>query len=178
MNVGIAAIGGFSGLQTAYGPALSIGRRTSDHVLLSFVLNGPAFGPDQSGLRGTASIRQEMAIIQADLVGLFWKYLVLRAGIGAGVYHIHVDGIGSGFFTGPGGMFDSFAPAAGTAAAFSWLLSWSAGIVANLRQDVGLFLDGRLFVLTPTQAVALGGQELGRAGNPGMTLSAGVELRF
>jgi hypothetical protein len=175
MNVGIAVIGGFSGLQTAYGPSVSIGRRTSKHVLLSFVLDGPAFGPDQPGMFGTASIRQEMATVQADLLGLFWKSLVLRAGIGAGVYHIHVDGTGPGFFA---STRAAFVPPSGGASGFSWLLSWSAGVVANLRQDVAVFLDLRMFVLTPTQAVALGGQELGRAGNPGVTLSSGVELRF
>jgi hypothetical protein len=175
IKVGAAVIGGFSRLDAAYGPALSVGRLTSPHVLLSVTLAGPAFGRDQSNELGTVSIRHEMAKLEASLVGLFWNRLVLRAGVGGGLYHIHVDGqINNG-----GGMFvDLPPPSMGSAGAFSWLLSWSAGIVANLRPDFGLFLDGGLFVLTPTQVIKLGGLEVGRAGSPGMVVTGGVELRL
>ncbi|MBC8132719.1 MAG: hypothetical protein H7X95_07035, partial [Deltaproteobacteria bacterium] len=47
MSVGAMVFGGFAQLASAYGPTLTVGRRTSDHVLLSLVLAGPMFAGDQ-----------------------------------------------------------------------------------------------------------------------------------
>jgi hypothetical protein len=168
MNIGAAMIGSFGGLSPAYGPALSVGRRTSDHVLLSVFLAGPAFGRDQRNPAGSVSVRHELAALQADLMGVFWSRIVLRAGIGAGLYHIQIDGQPT-MATPKVGRSDG---------GFSWMLSWSAGVVANLRSDIGLFVDGRMFVLTPTPVVLLNGLEVGRAGNPGISITTGVEIRL
>jgi hypothetical protein len=186
MNIGASVIGGLARLETAYGPSLTVGRRTSDHVLLALMLAGPAFGRDQTNAAGTISIRHEMAVLEADLLGLFWKRLVLRAGLGAGVYHIHVDGQVNPTSTLPSGRFGNVFPGSASgpfptgrsAGGFSALLSWSAGLVANFTSDIGLFVDGRIFVLTPTPVVLLNGLEVGRAGNPGIVVTTGVEFRL
>lgn len=186
MSVGVAMFAGFDGLNSAYGPALNIGRRTSDHVMLSLVLAGPAFGGDQSNAAGIVSVRHEMAALQADLMGLFWKRLVLRVGIAGGIYHVAINGrphLDGGFNGGsvprPGAPQDAATFAVGRdTGAFSGLLSWSAGIVANLRPDIGIFLDGRLFVLTPTPVVLLNGLEVGRVSNPQLAFAAGLEFRL
>ncbi|MBC8132959.1 MAG: hypothetical protein H7X95_08270 [Deltaproteobacteria bacterium] len=178
MSVGAIVFGGFARLASAYGPTLTVGRRTSDHVLLSLVLAGPMFAGDQPSANGRASVRHEMAAFQVDLLGLFWNAVVLRAGVGAGVYHVQVNGQGFAGFTVPETGEVVTAPVSGSAGGFAGLLSWSAGIAANLRSDVGIFLEGRMFVLTPTPVILLNGTEVGRAGNPGLALSSGIELRF
>jgi hypothetical protein len=176
LSMGLAVFGGLQGLSTSYGPTLSLGRRTSDHVLLSAVLAGPSFGRDQKGVSGTVSVRHELAMLQADLLGLFLNRFVLRAGFGAGVYHVHIQGQSNG------GDFDPFTGQplhpGRSDGAFAGLLAWSAGAAVNLWPDVGLFVDGRLFVLTPTPVVLLDTFEVGRVGNPGVVVTSGLELRF
>jgi hypothetical protein len=41
-----------------------------------------------------------------------------------------------------------------------------------------LFVDARLFLVTPTPVVLLNGVEVGRAGNPGLVVTSGIELRI
>lgn len=169
ITVGVAMIGSFAGLGAGFGPALRFGRRTLDHVDLSVFLAGPAFARDQHNPMGSVTVSQELAAIEADLLAMPWNGVVLRTGAGIGLYHIHVDGHvqpGDSVLTGTSG--------AGSSAA----VIWSAGAVANLRPDVGLFLDARLFLVTPTPVVLLNGSEVGRAGNPGIVLTSGIELRI
>jgi hypothetical protein len=96
----------------------------------------------------------------------------------AGVSHIAIEGnpVNGGFLPTPGGVGTMIAGR--STGAFSALLSWSAGVVANLRSDMGIFLDARLFVLTPTPQVNLSGMEVGRAANPQLTLTTGLEFRL
>jgi hypothetical protein len=175
-------LAGFDGLNNSYGPALTVGRRTSDHVMLSVALAGPAFGRDQTNAAGTVSARHEMAALQADLLGLFLHRIVLRVGIGGGIYHVSIDGrppVQTQGPVAPGDPRGGITAASGrSTGSFSGLLSWSAGVVANLRPDIGIFLDGRMFVLTPTPVVLLNGLEVGRVGNPEVSLTAGLEFRL
>ena len=118
--------------------------------------------------------------LQADLLGLFLRRFVLRVGIGAGVYHISINGRppqDAGFPVDAVPPGTTFVTGRNTGA-LSGLLSWSAGVVANLRPHIGVFLDGRMFVLTPTPVVSLSGLEVGRVGNPQISLSAGLEFRL
>ncbi|MES1205492.1 MAG: hypothetical protein ABUS79_06105 [Pseudomonadota bacterium] len=172
VSIGAAVIGGFAGLNAVYGPMVTVGRQTSKHVLLSALLAGPAFGPDQSNIAGSVTIRHELAALQADLMGVIWRRFVVRAGIGGGFYHIHVDGRPNGLAMSSGEVTNR------STGGFAGLLSWSAGVVGYIRPDVGVFVDGRMFVLMPTPVILLNGIEVGRAGNPGLTVSAGVELKM
>lgn len=173
LDFGVAMLGGFGGLRTAFGPSIAVGRRSSEHVLLSGVLEGPTYAPEQISTFGSAKVRHEMLLLRADLLGLFWDAVVLRAGIGTGIYHIHVDG--RGVFSDVNGLTDVVR---GSGGGFAVALAWSVGMVANLRSDLGIFLDGSMFVLTPTPLVSLNTVEVGRAGNPGLVLSMGVEFRL
>lgn len=179
MNVGVAMFTGSGGLNNAFGPAFSLGRRTSDHIVLSLALAGPGFARDQRNIAGSVSVRREMAAFQADVIGLFMRHLVLRGGMAAGVSHIAIEGhpVNGGFSSLPNGLGGPTVAGRSTGA-FSALLSWSAGVVANLRPDMGFYVDARLFVLTPTPQVNLNGIEVGRAANPQLALSAGLEFRL
>jgi hypothetical protein len=180
MNVGVAMFTGAGGLNNAFGPAFSIGRRTSDHIVLSLALAGPGFARDQSNVAGSVSVRREMAAFQADVIGLFLGHLVLRGGMAAGVSHIAIEGhpVNGGFSSPPGGFGAPTIVSGRSTGAFSGLLSWSAGLVANWRPDMGIFVDARLFVLTPTPQVNLNGVAVGRAANPQLALTAGLEFRL
>ena len=181
LGAGAAMFAGFDGLNPAFGPALTIGRRAADHVMLSLALAGPGFGRDQSNAAGTVSVRHEMAALQADLLGLFLRRFVLRVGVGAGLYHVSIDGSpppGAVSVTPMGIRADPMLGVGRSAGAFSGLLSWSAGVVTNLRPHLGIFVDARMLVLTPTPVVSLNGLEVGRVGNPQISLSAGLEFRL
>jgi len=115
--------------------------------------------------------------LQADVIGLFMGHFVLRGGMAAGVSHIAIEGHPfNGGFT-PNGNGSTLIAGRSTGA-FSGLLSWSAGMVANLRSDMGIFFDARLYVLTPTPQVNLSGTEVGRAANPQLALTVGLEFRL
>lgn len=169
VTIGVAMIGSFAGLDAAFGPTLRLGQRVSNHVDLSVFLAGPAFARDQQNIVGSVTVRQEMAALEADLLAMPWNGVVLRTGAGIGLYHIQVEGHLN--------LIDS-ALTGRSASGSSAALSWSAGIVANLRRNVGLFVDARVFVVTPTQVVLLNGVEVGRAGNPGLVVTSGIELRI
>lgn len=174
VDVGMAMFTGPGGLNNAFGPTLAIGRRASDHVVLSLALVGPGFARDQSNAAGSVSVRREMAAFQVDVIGLFRRRLVLRGGMAAGVSHLAIEGhpvIGPG----PLGTPTITGRSSG---AFSGVLSWSAGLVANLRSTLGLYLEGRLCVLAPTPLVNLNGSEVGRVANPQVALTAGLEFRL
>lgn len=177
LSIGGLVLGGGSQLGAAYGPALRVGRHAFDHFLFSLLVAGPTFGQTLQNGTGTVSVRQELAQVEADVVGAFSRLWTLRLGVGGGIYHIHAEGRIPTFVP----TTDVFVPGPNLTRAVggtSGLLSWSAGAVANLRQDVGLFVDARVIVLAPAQAVLLEGVELGRAGNPALSLTMGVEMRL
>jgi hypothetical protein len=165
-SVGMAVMGSFSGIGASYGPTIRFVRRTSEHVALSVLLAGPLFASKLEAPTGTVRVRQEMLVADVSLTGKLGPRVQSRAGLGAGVYHIAVNGnvhdLGSGRQEG----------------AFCVAIAWSLGLVATLLPDVGLFVDGAMVLLTPTPVVLLQGFELGRAGNPGILVSSGIEWRF
>ena len=172
-RMGALALGSLNGLSTGYGPALSVAHRTARHVGLSLLLAGPAFGTDRFSADGShVSVRQELVVAGADLVGSLGTRWIVGTGFGVGAYHVQVTGHPTNL------VFNAPASVGRSTGGFSTMLTWSVSAVANLRHDVGLFVDGRLFVLTPTPVVLLNGTEIGRAGNPGLLVTAGIELRI
>jgi hypothetical protein len=165
-SMGVAVMTSFSGIGPSYGPSFRLVRQTSKHVALSLILAGPLFASKLEAPSGTVRVRQEMAVAEVSVGGHLGAKLRPRAGIAAGAYHIAVNGnvydLGYGRQDG----------------AFCLAFAWSVGLVADFRPGVGVFLDASMVLLTPTPVVLLRGFELGRAGNPGMLVASGIELRF
>jgi hypothetical protein len=173
-TVGAAMIGSFSGLNNGFGPTARVGRQISDdRFMLSLFLLGPAFGKDQQNAAGNIVVMQGLVAIDLDVHAPTGKRVMFRAGVGSGFYVIRVSGQPALAFMGGDtiaiGRSDS---------AVSIAISGSAGLVAKLHPDVGVFVDARLFVISPTPVVLLGGSEVGRAGNPGIVLASGIEVRL
>jgi hypothetical protein len=165
-SVGMAVMGSFAGIGASYGPTLRFVRRTSEHVALSVFLAGPLFASKLEAPTGTVRVRQEMLAAEVSLTGKLGPRVQSRAGLGAGAYHIAVNG--NVYDRGSGRQEGAFCVA----------ITWSLGLMATLRPDLGLFVDGAMVLLTPTPVVLLQGFELGRAGNPGVLVSSGIEWRF
>ena len=168
-EVGVGALRSFDRLGNGFAPVLRLRHVAKEHLEIWVSAMGPTVGRDLSNASGTVALRQELLEVGASLVGHLREPFWVRMGLGLGIYHLHVEGSPSivSQTRGAGPHEDG---------RFSGMMSWSVAAGANLRGRLSVFVDGRLFVLSPAPSVTLLTEEIGRSGNPGAIMTVGVGI--
>jgi hypothetical protein len=166
--------GSVSGLVSSFGAAVSLIAPTSRHLQFSVFLAGGAFGRDERTVDGVASIKQALGVAQMEWHGVVGSRLGLSGGLGFGLHYFQVDGQVLGVNPlGPGTVLSPL-----TSRRFSPAFSGSLGATVAVGRQLALFLEGRVYFLTQIPVVQVNSVEVGRTGDPGLSLTAGVEFRL
>jgi hypothetical protein len=139
---------------------LSFGWRNGMGFRLGFA--GPAVGAPLESPLGTATVRQEIAFLEAFYAVDTRSPLIPVVSLGAGAYHLYASGAPKPPYIG--------------ASAETWTAAANAGLggAYRLAERVALTLDVRGFLTVPRPVVTLAGRELGSAGRPSILVTAGV----
>jgi hypothetical protein len=171
MGVGVALLQSADGIGPAVGPALrlSFGARLgpdpADRAALPpaaapatlagrLSVAGPALAPALSGEAGTASVRQELALLELVYAFPAGGPLVPVLSAGAGAYHLHLAGAPD----------PPLRPAEG--GVWAALAGAGAGVGLRLTERAALLADVQVLVAQPRPVVQLGRETLGTAGRP------------
>jgi hypothetical protein len=164
--VGAATIYGSPAVGAAFAPVLraSIGASSGVAARLSFV--GPAFSGRLRGPRGSASVRQELAMVEvAYAPSRQWLMPMASAGIGG--YHLDMRGDATDpAYTGGEGQF------------WALLADIGAGIAARLGPGAALSLEAHGFITQPTAHLFIGDTSIATVGRSSLLVSLGIVAGF
>jgi len=168
-SVALGAAGAFGGpdVGLAVAPMLRVAWRPAARWELAVLGAGPALGARVGAREGSATVRQELALVEATFDPLRADPVQPYLAAGAGVYHLDATGYASAPFT--SGQGDAWAALVG------------AGLGARLRlaRSASLALDARELVAMPRPVLSFAGQSVGVSMRPGTLASVSlvVELR-
>jgi hypothetical protein len=126
---------------------------------------GPLLGARYDARTGSASVRQELALVLGSWNVLPDGALRLGPSLGAGVYHLRAQGEVTKPLRSKSGSMLSFAAAAGVAAELKLTASLSLGLTVDA------------LLLTPEPVVAVDTSQ-GNANNPLVLASLGLGVAF
>ncbi len=166
LSVGIAGVFGGPDLGVAVAPALRVSWRPWTTGSLSLLGVGPAFGARAVGREGTATLRQELALLEGAFEPALRGALRPYVAAGGGAYHLDATGYAAAPFT------------SGHDEAWAALLAAGAGARLRLAGSAWLVLDARELVALPRPVVTFAGHDVAVAMRPGTlaALSLAVEL--
>jgi hypothetical protein len=159
LGLGIAGAWGGPDLGLAVAPELRVAWRPSAPWSVGLLAAGPAFGARVGGIEGSATVRQELALVEAAVEPWSWGPILPYAVAGGGVYHLATTGYASAPYTSRNG--DSF----------SALLAAGIGARVPLSSAASLVLDARALFALPRPVIAFAGQDVAVSMRPG-TLTA------
>jgi hypothetical protein len=168
--IGGAVLHSFAGIGPAFAPALrmSFGGPSGLAGRLSVV--GPAFGANLEGPKGTAFVRQELAMVEL-VYSPSRAWLAPLLSIGAGGYHLYTSGQPSDPRN--HGSTDN---------AWAALIDAGVGIAARLGSSAAVSIDLHAFVTEPSASVGIGDgpddATIGPTGRPSFVASLGLQSRF
>ena len=185
IGLGMAAPWGGPDLGVAVGPELRVAWRPSEGERytarqegdrytarrskwsVGLLAVGPAFGARVAAKEGSATVRQELALLEAALEPWSWGPFVPQFALGGGAYHIATTGYANPPYSSRSGD------------AWSALLSAGVGARLPLSPSASLVLTARELLALPRPVVAFAGQEVAASMRPGtlMALLLSVSLR-
>jgi hypothetical protein len=131
---------------------------------------GPAFGANLENTKGTAFVRQELAMIEI-VYAPSHSWLSPLASLGAGGYHLYTSGQPSDPHNQPS-----------TDDVWSALVDAGVGLGARLGANAALALEVHAFVAEPAAHVAIGDgnddPSIGPTGRPSFVASLGLQSNF
>jgi len=154
------------GLGFSFAPVLRASLGGSNGLAGRLAIIGPAFGAELRGPRGSASVRQELAL--AELVyAPSRRWLVPIASAGIGGYHLYVHGDASDpAFQGSSSHFLAIVADVGLA------------VAARLGSSAALSLDAHGLFTQPAARVAIGDTSIATIGRPSVLVSIGLLASF
>jgi hypothetical protein len=171
-TIGIAGavLHSFAGIGPAFAPALRLASGSSNGFAGRLSVVGPAFGANLETPKGTAFVRQELAMIEV-VYAPSQRWLAPLASLGAGAYHLHT----SGKPTDPNDQ-------ATTEAIWAALVDAGVGIAARLGSGAAVTAELHAFVTQPSATVGIGDgaddPRLGPTGRPSFIASIGLQSTF
>jgi hypothetical protein len=159
LALGIAGVWGGPDLGLAVAPELRVAWRPSSPWSIGILGAGPAFGARVSASEGSATVRQELALMETAVEPWSRGPILPYAAAGVGVYHLVTTGYANVPYTSRSGD--------------SWFALFAAGIGArvSLSSTASLVLDARELFALPRPVIAFAGQEVAVSMRPG-TLAA------
>lgn len=159
LSLGIAAAWSGPDLGASVAPELRIAWRPGPAWSVGLLAAGPAFGARVSASEGSATARQELALVEAAIQPWSWGPIVPYAAAGGGVYHVATTGYANPPYT--------------SRSVDTWAALIGAGIGARLplSSAASLVLDVRELFAVPRPVITFAGQDVAVSMRPG-TLAA------
>jgi hypothetical protein len=165
-----AALHSFTGVGPAFAPAIRLAFGAPSGVAGRLSVVGPAFGANLAGPRGTAFVRQELAMIEI-VYAPSRGWLAPVASLGAGGYHLFTSGQ-------PSDSHDR----ATKEHVWAALVDAGLGLAARLGAGAAVSLDLHAFVTQPAAYVGIGDgpddTAIGPTGRPSFVASLGLLSTF
>jgi hypothetical protein len=166
IGLGVACPWAGPDLGVAVGPELRVAWR-SNQWSVGLLAVGPAFGARVAANEGSATVRQELALLEAAVEPWSWGPIAAQFSLGGGAYHVATTGTAN--------------PPYSSLSSDAWSALLSAGVGARLplSPSASLVLTGRELFAMPRPVVAFAGQEVAASMRPGtlVALLLSVSLR-
>jgi hypothetical protein len=162
-EAGVQALAGFGGVGSAVMPVVRARLALTRRLVGRLSLAGLGTRPRVDAASGSATVSQELGLL--ELVGelLPDAWLSPQLSLGAGVYHVGVSGTARSPYAGLRGDRLVFAADAG------------AGAALSITSAIALSLEGHGILIAPYPVIRFLGVETARIGNP--LMSAALTLR-
>jgi hypothetical protein len=137
IEAGAQLLGGFGGIDAAILPVGRMRVALGERLLARMTLSGLGTRPKIVAAQGSATLSQELALLelQGEMAPRSWLRPTIS--LGAGAYHIHVDGSANAPYAGLDGGRYAFAVDAG------------AGLAMSFTSVFALSLEAHALLLTP-----------------------------
>lgn len=168
-DISLGVAGAFVGpdLGFAVAPELRVAYRPVPSWSIAVVGAGPALGARVTASEGTATARQEFAVLEGAWEPFRAVPVRPYAVAGGGVYHLTTTGVANAPYT------------SGTADTWSALVEAGVGLRTPLSSAASLTLEARELLALPRPVVAFAASDVAAAMHPGtlVALSLAVSLR-
>jgi hypothetical protein len=171
-SIGIAGavLHSFNGIGPAFAPAARIAWGDTNGFAWRVSIVGPAFGANLENARGTAFVRQELAMIEC-VYAPSHGWLAPLLSVGAGGYHLYASGQ-------PRDPRDR----ASEGHVYAGLVDVGVGLGAHIGSGAAALLDLHAFMTQPAAHVAIGDgardESIGPTGRPSFIASLGMSSTF
>ena len=168
VDVALGVAGAFAGpdVGLAVAPELRVAWRPSRTWSIAVLGALPAFGARVAASQGNATVRQELAIVEAAFEPALVDWIRPYVAAGAGGYHLDATGYASAPYT------------SGSADAWSALLAAGIGARLRLTGSTWLAFDVRELVALPRPVVAFAGDNVAVAMRPGTLAGMTLAVTF
>lgn len=168
VDVAIGVAGAFAGSDVglAVAPELRVAWRPSRAWSLAAFGALPAFGARVEASQGAATVRQELAVLEAAFEPELVDWIRPYVAAGGGVYHLEATGYANAPFTN------------GSADAWTALVAAGAGARLRLTGSTWLVFDARALFALPRPVVSFAGQTVGVAMRPGALAGLSLAVTF
>jgi hypothetical protein len=166
-DAGIAILASTDRLGPAAAPKVGVWLALPASFAARVQLVGPAFQSGLANADGTAVVRQELGTIDFAFTPLVGRTLVPLVALGAGPYHLHVQGTPA---------LPGLAPASNDV--WAAVFAASVGLGVRIAQGVSVAAEGRALFVAPHPAVTIGGETVGSAGSPSLLASLSLVASF
>jgi hypothetical protein len=166
LGVGVAAAFAGPDVGMAVAPEVRVAWRASDMWSLGLIAAGPGFGGRVVGVEGSATVRQELALIEVAFEPPTGGPVRAFLAAGAGAYHLYASGDATSGFVGHG---DDAWAALGAA---------GGGVRVRLAGAASVVLDVRELLALPRPVLVFGAERVAASMHPGTLggLSLAVDL--
>jgi hypothetical protein len=154
VEAGAQVLGGFGGVGAALMPVARMRVVLNPRFAARLTLSGLGTRPQVETAEGTATVRQEIGLL--EVIGEIAPQGWLRTSIslGAGAYHVGVDASASSPYAGHDDGYVAFAADGG------------AGLAVSLTSVFALSFEGHAILVTPYPVIRFLGVEIGEIKNP------------
>jgi hypothetical protein len=164
--IGAASIYNSPGMAPAFAPVLRVSVGAPNGIAARISVAGPGYGGELRGPRGTAFVRQELALAEF-VYAPSRRFLTPIASIGVGGYHLYTKG-------------ESTDPRYGGITSHSWAVLADAGlgVAARLASSAAISLDVHAFMTQPSAHLYIGDTSVATVGRPSVLASLGLVAAF
>lgn len=166
LAIGVAGAFAGSDVGLAVAPELRVAWRPARMWSIAVLGAAPAFGARVAASQGEATVRQELAILEAAFEPTLVDWIRPYVAAGGGVYHFDATGYANAPFT------------SGSADAWSALLAGGAGARLRLTGSTWLAFDARALVALPRPVVSFAGETVAAAMRPGALAGLSLAVTF
>jgi hypothetical protein len=168
VDVALGVAGAFAGpdVGLAVAPELRVAWRPSRTWSIALLGAVPAFGARVAATQGSATVRQELAVVEAAFEPALVDWIRPYVAAGAGGYHLDATGYASAPYT------------SGSADAWSALLATGIGARLRLTGSTWLAFDVRELLALPRPVVAFAGNNVAVAMRPGTLAGMTLAVTF
>jgi hypothetical protein len=168
VDVALGVAGAFAGSDVglAVAPELRVAWRPTRTWSIAVLGAAPAFGARVAASQGDATVRQELAILEAAFEPTLVDWIRPYVAAGGGFYHFDATGYANAPFTN------------GSADAWTALLAAGGGARLRLTGSTWLCFDARALVALPRPVVSFAGETVAVAMRPGALAGLSLAVSF